>query len=155
MVESTLLAKVANCGRAGTGWLRKSPASKAIAAWMKRCELASMACSVVSRLLAAPGFRGTGPPAGFQAQARHRGFQRGARQTAGLACPIEARRESRIALYSRMKIGVAHRLEIGPIGVQQARQRFRNLCAFPGGPDAVRGQGAGSAHYGEQRPRRH
>ena len=41
--------------RAGAGRLRNSPASNAITAWMKRCELARMACSLAIRLALTPG----------------------------------------------------------------------------------------------------
>ena len=49
-----------------------------------------------------------------------------------------------------MQVGVAHRLEIGAVCVQQARQGFGHLGALPGGPDAVRGERDGSADHGEQ-----
>ena len=53
-----------------------------------------------------------------------------------------------------MQVGVAHRLEIGAVRVQQASQSFGHLRAFPGGPDTVGGQRDGSADHGVQGARR-
>src|ERR1019366_1193280 len=96
-----------------------------------------------------------GGHAGLDPQTRDGGLKRGARQAAGLANPIQSRREDRVVLQAGVQVGVAHGLEIGAVRVQQARQRFGHLGAFPGGPDAVRGQRDRSAYHREQRSRRH
>ncbi len=61
----------------------------------------------------------------------------GACQPARLPPAIQPRREGQVTLDPRLQVGVAHRLEILAVGVQETRQALVDQGAFPCGPKTV------------------